>query len=884
MALLDRFRSLPVSKHADPDVRLAYVEALSLDEREQLASLAREDDSARVRRAAVGKVLDPDVLAAVVREDADVGVRAHAMSMLQDVALEAFEETGETEGLAAIEVLSDVKTLSHIAKTATRESVARRALASITDPRARGSIARHAVLGSVRCAAFDALVEHEEIVAVAMNSEFKDTGVAAVERLKDRADLEQVALRSNNRSAAKLARGMLRKLDERAAPETAVSAEPPSDQPEPPPVIAVQALEIERTRADVAVVRLQEERSTAEREAATRAAALRAAKEAAEEQARKDVERRRGRLIELVQEVEAAAAEQDPHAVKRRLTFVRREWTDLIAVASAEHDLISRYTAAETRLTERETEARAADVNARREAVKRLHQLLARVEPLTTSNESSAKAVDRALHEIRSALAAVPPLPGKRDYDEITRRLKAAQGGLTPKLQELRALEDWQRWANVGIQEALCEKMEALKTSDDPPAQVVSRVRDLQQQWRQAADVPRTQGELLWRRFKVAHDEVWVRCEAFFAAEADKRAENLSKKLTLCERIEALAESTDWIRTGEQIKSLQAEWKTVGPVSRGQEKAIWERFRASCDRFFTRRHEDLARRKAVWTENFARKEALCAKAESLAESSEWETAAADIRRLQAEWKTVGPVKRSRSEAIWQRFRNACDTFFVRYARRHEIVRGEHLAMLEAICADLEALATPAQTGAEPPSELMATVRSIRNRWQQAVAAERVEPERAATLDRRFDAAFHGAIARWPQVLAGTDLDPEANRTRMEVLVLRIEDLASSLNGPAAGAVDGAVSPTLRLAAMLKEALAANTIGGKVDENSRWHAAQDEVRQAQRGWSRIGPVPEPARRALGERFQRACRRIAERAGGPGQAGEAGRAAPARFTRS
>ena len=67
---------------------------------------------------------------------------------------------------------------------------------------------------------------------------------------------------------------------------------------------------------------------------------------------------------------------------------------------------------------------------------------------------------------------------------------------------------------------------------------------------------------------------------------------------------------------------------------------------------------------------------------------------------------------------------------------------------------------------------------------------------------------------------------------MEALVRRIEDLAGSLAGPAAAAADAALSPAMRLAAMLKEALAANTIGGKVDDDSRWRAAAEDVRQAQ----------------------------------------------------
>src|SRR5204862_2600038 len=126
---------------------------------------------------------------------------------------------------------------------------------------------------------------------------------------------------------------------------------------------------------------------------------------------------------------------------------------------------------------------------------------------------------------------------------------------------------------------------------------------------------------------------------------ATGRAANLARKIALCERAEALAGSTNWIRTADEIKKLQGEWKTIGAVSRGQEKAIWERFRAACDRFFTRRHADLAERKTMWAENLAKKDALCVKVEALKDSVEWDATVNEIKRLQNEWRTIGPVKK-----------------------------------------------------------------------------------------------------------------------------------------------------------------------------------------------------------------------------------------------
>jgi uncharacterized protein DUF349 len=876
MAILDRFRTQARHKHPDAAVRLAFVQELPLDERELLAEIAREDVDPRVRRAAVAKLMEPEALAAVARADADASVRTQATDMLRDIALEAFEGVGEPESHAAVDAIDDAKTLIGIAKNATRESTALRALGRVSEQHALGSIARHAEHEAVRLRAFESLQDHAEILSLALNSDFRDPTVAAVERISDRGELEQVASRAKNKSAAKRARTMTREIDDRIAADDAAK---------------VAADQAERdARAAEAAGRLAAERASADE--AARAAAAAAAQEAAEARARadadrrraddqadarrreeqaeadrarlesehKDAERRAARLAELAEDAAKAAALEDLHAARKQFGLVRKEWNSIAAAGPADPAVALRYAEIDAAFSARDAAARAIEDRAKHDALLRLQHLAARIDALAQRTDLSLKAGERALKELRTTLGAMPQLPAKKDYEEMMRRLKATQAVLIPKVQELRDVADWQRWANVGIQEQLVEKMEALRALEDPE-EIARQVRDLQQQWRQAADVPRAQGEALWKRFKTAHDEVWAKCEAHFAAQAGVRADNLARKIALCEQAEALADSTNWIRTAEEIKKLQAEWKTIGPVTRGQEKAVWERFRAACDRFFTRRHEDLAQRKTMWADNLARKDALIAKAEALQESIDWDAAATEIKRLQAEWKTIGPVKKSRSEALWQRFRGACDHFFARYAQRHDIAKGERVAAREAIVAELEALA--ADDSAEAPADLLPKVRALRGRWNTELAARGVDRERAAALDQRFADAFARITARWPPAFAGTDLDPDANRKRMEALVVKMEELARSLAGPAPeGAADAALSPTTRLAAMLKEALAANTIGGKVDTDHRFRAAAEDVRQAQANWSRIGPVPDEVKRALADRFQRALRRISD----------------------
>jgi hypothetical protein len=766
--------------------------------------------------------------------------------------------------------------------------VALRALSRIVETRALGSIARHGVSEGARLGAFATLRdrgEHAEILAVAMNGEHKDTAVAAVEQLVARNELESVSISSRNKNAVKRARALMRAADERAAHEAEVEA---MAQAEAAPLAAAIIPEPAAPRVDADVSSEAASRgdsasgdpaSNGDRASMTDLPQVEAIETAparppdaqatpeAAEAARLAAERGMARLAELGELAEAAVADDDLQTARRRFGVLRREWRDLTAGLPAEPAVAARFDAASAALETRLAALREADAQARREGLTRLHELLGRIEPLAADEQLSLKAAERAQRDVRAALAAMPPLPSREDFEEVMKRLKGALAELGPKLQALREADAWHRWANVAVQEQLCTKMEALRTMED--AETAAReVRVLQQQWKEVAAVPRAQADALWRRFKTAHDEVWTRLEAQFAAEATVRNENLAKKTALCEQAEALIDSSAWIQTAETIKRLQAEWKTIGPVARGRERAIWDRFRAACDRFFTRRHDDLVERKKLWAENLAKKEALCVRAEALGSSTDWDRAAAELKQLQAEWKTIGPVKKSRSEVIWARFRAACDAFFSRYADRHSAAQAERVARRGAICEELEALVTE-NAPAAAPEGLVTQVRALRTRWQQAVAARGVAPDRARALDTRFEAALARVLAQWPAAFGSTELDPEINRKRMESLVKRVEELATSVQGASASLPAGdSASSSTRLAAMLKEALAANTIGGKTDDGSRLRAVAEELGQARALWSRLGPVPDASRQPLVERFDRACRRIADKVGGAG----------------
>jgi hypothetical protein len=343
--------------------------------------------------------------------------------------------------------------------------------------------------------------------------------------------------------------------------------------------------------------------------------------------------------------------------------------------------------------------------------------------------------------------------------------------------------------------------------------------------------------------------------------EAAASAANLAKKEALCASAEALQDSTDWVRTADLIKGLQAEWKTIGRVTRGREKPVWERFRVACDKFFTRRQDNLKERKHEWAANLAKKEALIAEAEQVAQSCEWDKTAARIKQLQIEWRQIGPVRQNKSEMVWQRFRTACDTFFERLKNRDQVAVSDKVADRETAVAELEMLVPPADAPADvaAPDDLYAKVQAARARWLQGPELPR---HRLSPLNDRVNSALLTLVTRWPEAFRKTDLDPEVTRRKMEQLVAKVEVLSRDDNKePFAN-----LSPAEILARQWREALAANTMGAaaaRQADEARHSAAEEEVRRAQLAWLRLGPTHSETRAALQKRFDEACRRVFQR---------------------
>jgi len=283
-------------------------------------------------------------------------------------------------------------------------------------------------------------------------------------------------------------------------------------------------------------------------------------------------------------------------------------------------------------------------------------------------------------------------------------------------------------------------------------------------------------------------------------------------------------------------------------------RELGQRFRTASNSFFARRREDLTTRKKAWSENMAKKEALCQRAEILAESMEWDAASGEMKRLQAEWKTVGAVRRNRSEEIWNRFRAAADKFFERYHNRHQIALQSKLDEREEMVASLEALA--AATNGDVPANLAEEVQRLRTTWNRSVPIPSAEVK---VLVDRWETALSGLIQGQAAAFKGTDLDPAAILLKMEKLVARVEALVD-----AAAETRGGLSPTEQLAARLRTALASNAMGGHTSDDAKWRNAADIVKEAQASWLRLGPLTSDDARTLDNKFRAACRRVMDQA--------------------
>ena len=292
----------------------------------------------------------------------------------------------------------------------------------------------------------------------------------------------------------------------------------------------------------------------------------------------------------------------------------------------------------------------------------------------------------------------------------------------------------------------LCEAAEKLATEPD----VVSAFHQLQklhQEFRSIGPVAKELRENIWARFKAASTTVNRRHQQHFEELKEKEQNNLDQKTVICEIVESMEYDTfktfaDWEDKTQEILALQAKWKTIGYAPQKMNVKIFERFRAACDEFFRRKAAFFKSIKESMAENLEKKKALCEKAESLKDSTDWKETAEILTKLQKEWKTIGPVAKKHSDAVWKRFIGACDYFFEQKNKAtssQRSIESENQAKKEAVISQLKALdeaGTTDEATAEKTRALMKEWNSIG--FVPFKEKNRLYKEYHAVVDRLFD--------------------------------------------------------------------------------------------------------------------------------------------------
>ena len=265
----------------------------------------------------------------------------------------------------------------------------------------------------------------------------------------------------------------------------------------------------------------------------------------------------------------------------------------------------------------------------------------------------------------------------------------------------------------------LCKKVSELSTETSLKKALIS-VKKYQEDWKNIGPVPKEANDDIWTRFKAEVDKVYT----FIKSESEKmegvRQENLTGKQSILDKAKELENFTtnrikDWLEKTEYANQLMEEWKKIGHVPLGVREQIWNDFRTARNNFFNNKNNYFKTLNHERNQNLKLKTDMCEKAEEISTNPiDWAKQTEELKGLQEKWKTVGQVGDKMNDAIWKRFRSACDAFFAKKAERYASVIDEqkqNLDLKQNLIAKLEVLASQ-----EDVPNVFAELKIIQDEW------------------------------------------------------------------------------------------------------------------------------------------------------------------------
>lgn len=272
----------------------------------------------------------------------------------------------------------------------------------------------------------------------------------------------------------------------------------------------------------------------------------------------------------------------------------------------------------------------------------------------------------KKLQQLHTSWREIGPV-SKEIREELWTRFKNASAVINKKYQSFFEERKANEKKNAEGKEALCVKIEAISTDnlktyaawDEATKAIIA----LQEEWKKLGFASRKVNTELFARFRKSCDEFFAKKAEFFKRMKDELAANLAKKIELCEKAEALKDSTEWKKTTDALIALQKEWKTVGPVVKKHSDAVWKRFIAACDAFFEEKKKQNVNVHSVEHENLKQKKDIIAQINSILENKETEDAPNKVRELMKKWQEVGHVPYKEKDKVYAEYKAAIDKAF-----------------------------------------------------------------------------------------------------------------------------------------------------------------------------------------------------------------------------
>ncbi|MGB9225889.1 DUF349 domain-containing protein [Mycobacterium sp.] len=241
------------------------------------------------------------------------------------------------------------------------------------------------------------------------------------------------------------------------------------------------------------------------------------------------------------------------------------------------------------------------------------------------------------------------------DIDALAARLDTLREHADAATAADRSRRDEQRAAQTARKEALAAEAEELATNSTQWKTAGDRMRAILDEWKTISGLDRKVDDALWKRYSAARETFNRRRGSHFAELDRERSGVRQSKERLCVRAEELSDSTDWTATSAEFRELLTEWKAAGRASRDVDDAMWKRFKAAQDAFFTARNAATAEKDTELRANATAKEALLAEAEKL-DVGNHDAARAALRSIVDKWDAIGRVPRERAAELERRLR------------------------------------------------------------------------------------------------------------------------------------------------------------------------------------------------------------------------------------